>query len=107
MKPWFFILFIPAYFKSKIFVISISYLQNCDICVSLNISKVDANMKFWQIYGKLNFCDYIYLSVLRHEVAYFDCSAEILSLRLNPASRRCDPIEACAQGASLTGMKPS
>jgi hypothetical protein len=28
----------------------------------LNISKVDANMKFWQIYGKLNFCDTIYIS---------------------------------------------
>jgi hypothetical protein len=42
-------------------------------------------------------------SELRHEVVYFDCTAEILSLRLNPASRRCDPMEACAQGASLTG----
>jgi hypothetical protein len=29
------------------------------------------------------------------------------NLCLNPASRRCDPMEACAQGASLTGMKPS
>jgi len=37
--------------------ISISYLKNSDICVSLNISKVDANMKFWQIYGDLNYCD--------------------------------------------------
>ena len=44
---------------------------------------------------------------LRHEVAYFDCSAKASSLCLNPASRRCDPMEACAQGASLTGMKPS
>jgi hypothetical protein len=25
----------------------------------LNKSKVDANMKCWQIYGDLNFCDYI------------------------------------------------
>ena len=30
-----------------------------------------------------------------------------ISLCLNPASRRCDSMEACAQGASLTGMKPS
>ena len=48
----------------------------------------------------------VFSSVLRHEVAYFDCSVKVLSLCLNPASRRCDPMEACAQGASLTGMKP-
>jgi len=28
----------------------------------LNKSQVDANMKNWQIYGNLNFCDYIYIS---------------------------------------------
>ncbi|MGD9106317.1 MAG: hypothetical protein PVJ87_05755, partial [Desulfobacterales bacterium] len=44
---------------------------------------------------------------LRHEVAYFDCSAEVLCLCLNPASCRCDPMEACAHGASMMGMKPS
>ncbi len=27
-------------------------------------SQVDANMKCWQIYGNLNFCDYIYISVV-------------------------------------------
>ena len=56
---------------------------------------------------KLHNRDCIYISVLRHEVAYFDCSAEALSLCLNPASRRCDPMEACAHGASMMGMKPS
>ncbi len=30
----------------------------------LNKSQVDANMKNWQIYGNLNFCDYIYISVV-------------------------------------------
>ena len=30
----------------------------------LNISKVDANMKFWQIYGDLNYCDTIYISAV-------------------------------------------
>ena len=44
---------------------------------------------------------------LRHEVAYFDCSKEVNDLRLNLASRRCDPMEACAHGASMVGMKPS
>ena len=29
------------------------------------------------------------------------------SLCLDPASRRCDPMEACAYGAPMTGMKPS
>ena len=29
------------------------------------------------------------------------------SLCLNPASRRWDPMEACAHGVSMTGMKPS
>ena len=26
---------------------------------------------------------------------------------LNPASRRCDPMETCAHGVSMTGMKLS
>jgi len=46
-------------------------------------------------------------SVLRHEVAYSDSSTEALCLCWNPASRRCDPMEACAHGVSMTGMKPS
>ena len=29
------------------------------------------------------------------------------NLCLNPASRRCDPMEACAHGVSMMGMKPS
>jgi len=29
-----------------------------------------------------------------------------ISLCLNPASRRCDSMEACAHGASMMGMKP-
>jgi hypothetical protein len=29
---------------------------------TLNKSQVDANMKNWQIYGNLNFCDYILIS---------------------------------------------
>ena len=33
--------------------------------------------------------------------------SEGLNLCLNPASRRCDPMEACAHGVSMTGMKPS
>ena len=28
----------------------------------------------------------------------------VLNLCLNPVSRRCDPMEACAQGASLMGI---
>jgi hypothetical protein len=44
---------------------------------------------------------------LRHEVAYLDCATEVNDLWLNPASRRCDPREACAHGASMVGMKPS
>jgi hypothetical protein len=56
---------------------------------------------FYYFEGALN------ILPLRHEVAYFDCSAKASSLCLNPVSRRCDPMEACAQGASLTGMKPS
>jgi hypothetical protein len=78
-------------------------------CPDLNISLVNSSIGQDRL-GYLNFCQswgYIYVSVLRHEVAYFDCSAKALSLCLNPASRRCDPMEACAQGASLTGMKPS
>jgi len=52
-------------------------------------------------------CYILNVSVLRHEVAYFDCSAEVLNLCLNPASRCCDPMEACAHGVSMMGMKPS
>jgi hypothetical protein len=36
-----------------------------------------------------------------------DCSAEAPGFRLNPVFRHCDPMEACAHGASMTGMKPS
>ncbi len=40
-----------------------------DICnigepVLFSISQVDANRKFWQIYGDLNYCDTIYISVV-------------------------------------------
>jgi hypothetical protein len=38
---------------------------NLDI---LNKSQVDANMKNWQIYGNLNFCDYIYISAIWGEL---------------------------------------
>jgi len=63
-----------------------------DICISIAVVNcVDTGKK----------------SVLRHEVAYFDSSTEALRLLLNPASRRCDPMEACAHGASMMGMKPS
>ena len=43
--------------------------------------------------------------LLRHEVPYSDCSAEVLSLCLNPAFRRSDPMQVCTRGASLTGKK--
>jgi hypothetical protein len=60
-----------------------------------------------KVYQKdTRFSYFLNISVLRHEVAYFDCSAKVLSLCLNPASRRCDSMEACAQGAFLMGMKP-
>jgi len=44
--------------------------------------------------------DYLKISVLRNEVAYFDCSMKVLSLCLNPSPCRCDPMEAGAQGHS-------
>ena len=75
-----------------------------------NLSKVfEVLKKLWYsgISQVVRFSDILNILLLRHEVAYFDCSAKALSLCLNPASRRCDPMEACAQGASLTGMKPS
>jgi hypothetical protein len=40
-----------------------NYFVNFETFDYLNISKVDANMKFWQIYGDLNYCDTIYVSV--------------------------------------------
>jgi hypothetical protein len=36
-----------------------------------------------------------------------DCSAEAPGFRLNPVFRHCDPMEACAHSAPMTGMKPS
>jgi hypothetical protein len=36
-----------------------------------------------------------------------DCSAEAPGRCLNPVFRHCDPMEACAHGAPMTGMKPS
>ena len=50
------------------------------------------------------FGDTLNVSVLRHKVAHFGCSADVLSLCLNRASRPRDPMEACAHGASMTGI---
>jgi hypothetical protein len=45
--------------KHQIVGRSIAYHRFSDF-LDLNKSQVDANMKNWQIYGNLNFCDYIY-----------------------------------------------
>ena len=45
-------------------------------------------------------------SLLRHEAANSNCSTVLIPNSLNPVSRPRDPMEACAHGAPMMGMKP-